>query len=228
MTTPTPAPAGAAPSAACGCAPAIPDDADAVIFDFDGTLADTTARYEHALRTALNEFGVELDPAWYRRHLGLSIHDLLAQHPGTGGLPHEEIVRLSRARLLATVRTLTPNPCVLALLRAARQTGLACAVASGAVRVLLEPGIAALGLTRELPVVVARDDVACGKPAPDLYLTAARKLGIPPRRCLAVDDAPDGIAAARTAGMRVIEVRDGHLSPTDTGAVPSRPRQQGA
>ncbi|AUI64398.1 HAD family hydrolase [Amycolatopsis sp. BJA-103] len=206
----------------------MPVDADAVIFDFDGTLADTTARYEHALRAALSAFGVELDPAWYRRHLGLSIHDLLAQHPGTAGPPHEEIIRLSRDRLLATVHTLTPNPCVLTLLRAARQAGLRCAVASGAVRVLLEPGIAALGLTHEVPVVVARDDVARGKPAPDLFLTAALKLGVPPRRCLAVDDAPDGIAAARAAGMPVVAVRDGHLPPPDTSPVPARPRQQGA
>ncbi|MFC9249963.1 HAD family hydrolase [Amycolatopsis thailandensis] len=214
----TPVPAGAASSAACGCEPAIPDGAEALIFDFDGTLADTTARYEHALRAALSAFGVGLDTAWYHRHVGLSIHDLLAQHPGARGLPHEEIVRLSRGQLLGTVHTLTPHPCVLALLRAARQTGLACAVASGAVRVLLEPGIAALGLTRELPVVVARDDVACGKPAPDLYLTAARKLRVPPRRCLAVDDAPDGIAAARAAGMPVVKVRDGHLPPRQQGA----------
>jgi beta-phosphoglucomutase-like phosphatase (HAD superfamily) len=192
--------------------PAIRAGIEAVILDFDGTLADTTASHEQALRAALRLHGVILDPAWYRRHVGLSIHDLLAAHPGARHLPHEQIIHRSRAHLLATVHTLIPIACVVALLRTARRAGLPCAVASGASRLLVDPGLDALGLTHEFAAVVAREDVAHGKPAPDLYLAAARRLDVPAERCLAVDDAPDGIASARTAAMHVITVVEGHLT----------------
>jgi beta-phosphoglucomutase-like phosphatase (HAD superfamily) len=59
--------------------------------------------------------------------------------------------------------------------------------------------------------VVTREDVRAGKPAPDLFAEAARRLGVPPAQCLAVDDAPDGIAAAQAAGMRVLTLRNGRL-----------------
>lgn len=203
---PDPGPAGC-------CLPAIPADVEAVVFDFDGTLADTTNTHEQALRAALQPHGLNLDHAWYRRHVGLSIHDLLTALPDAHHLPHDEIIQQSRTHLLATMHNLTPIPCVVALLHAARHAGLPCAVASGASRLLVEPGIDALGLRHALAAVVAREDVAHGKPAPDLYLAAARRLEVPPGRCLAVDDTYDGLTSARRAGMQVLAVVDGHLSP---------------
>lgn len=206
-----------------GCTPTIPADIEAVIFDFDGTLADTTASHEQALRASLRLHSLDLDPTWYRRHLGLSIHDLLAALPGAQHLPHEEIIRQSRARLLATVHTLTPIACVVALLRTARRGGLPCAIASGASRLLVEPGIDALGLGHEFTAVVTREDVAHGKPAPDLYLAASRRLGVPPQRCLAVDDAYEGLTAARAASMHVLTVVDRHLTAAEERKEAVRP-----
>ncbi|MGC4856860.1 HAD family hydrolase [Micromonospora sp. DT4] len=200
------------PARAGGCATAILAEIEAVIFDFDGTLADTTASHEQALRAALRLHGLDLDPVWYRRHVGLSIHDLLAALPGARHLPHEEIVQQSRAHLLTTVHNLTPITCVVALLHTARRAGLPCAVASGASRLLVDPGIDALGLRHEFAAVVARENVAHGKPAPDLYLSAARRLAVPPDRCLAIDDAHDGLASARAAAMHVLTVVNGHLA----------------
>lgn len=199
------------------CLPAIPAGIEALIFDFDGTLADTTASHEQALRAALHPYGLELDTTWYRQHIGLSINDLLAELPGGLDLPHDLIMQRSRTHLLAAINTISPNPCVVSLLRVARARGLPCAVASGASQQLVQPGIDALGLRDDVAVVVAREDVTSGKPAPDLLTTAARRLGLPPDRCLAVDDAPDGIAAARAAGMSVIAVADGHLAEADEG-----------
>jgi len=205
-----------------GCASTIPDGVEALILDFDGTIADTTPGHERALRAALRPHGVDLDPHWYRRHVGLSIHDLLAALPGGGRLPHEEIIQRSRSHLLAHVHTITPFGCVLGLLRAARRARLPCAVASGASRLLVGPGLGALGLGQEFATVVTREDAPHGKPAPDLYLAAAHRLGVHASACLAVDDAPEGIASARAAGMRVLTVVDGHLAPTGahgTGSV---------
>jgi beta-phosphoglucomutase-like phosphatase (HAD superfamily) len=199
------------------CAPAIPDGIEAMVLDFDGTLADTTPSHEQALRAALQPHGLDLDHDWYVRHVGLSIHDLLAELPGGRHLPHDEIIGHSRTHLLATVHSITPIACVVSLLHAARRAGLPCAVASGASRLLVHPGIEALGLRDEFAAVVVREDVRYGKPAPDLYLAAARRLDVPPERCLAVDDAPDGVTSAHAAGMRVITVVDGHLAPTDEG-----------
>lgn len=108
---------------------------------------------------------------------------------------------------------ITAIACVVALLHAARQAGVRCAVASAASRVLIHPGLDALGLRYEFAAVVTREDVTHGKPAPDLYLTATQHLGVPPGRCLAVDDAPDGVASARAAGIQhVITVAEGHLA----------------
>ncbi|MBR8742584.1 HAD family phosphatase [Nocardiopsis sp. MG754419] len=202
-------------ASASGRTPAIPDGVEALILDFDGTLADTTPGHERALRAALRPHGVDLDAHWYRSHVGLSIHDLLAALPGGEHLPHEEIIRRSRGHLSALLHTIAPLSCVVALLRAARRAHLPCAVASGAARLLVEPGIRALGLEQEFATVVTREDAPRGKPAPDLYLTAAHRLGVPPSACLAVDDAPGGIASARAAGMRVLTVVDGHPAPTD-------------
>ncbi|WP_372412697.1 HAD family hydrolase [Streptomyces luteireticuli] len=211
-----------APTPARKCAPAIPDGIKALILDFDGTLADTADSHEQALRAALHPYDVGLDHNWYRHHVGLSIHDLLNALPGGRPLPHDEIIRTSRTHLLATMHSIKPIPCVVALLSAARHAGLPCAVASGASGHLVHPGIDALRLTHEFAAAVAREDVAHGKPAPDLFLTAARRLGVPPEGCLAVDDAPDGVTAARAAGMHVITVVDGHLAPADEGAPAAR------
>jgi beta-phosphoglucomutase-like phosphatase (HAD superfamily) len=195
--------------------PAIHDGIEAVVLDFDGTLADTTPSHEQALRAALQPHGLDLDHGWYLRHTGLSIRDLLAELPGARQLPHDEIIQQSRNCLLATVRYITAVDCVVTLLRAARRAGLPCAIASGASRLLVQPGLEALGLSAEFAAVVAREDAPRGKPAPDLYTEAARRLDVPPGRCLAVDDAPDGVTAARAAGMHVLTLADGHLAPAD-------------
>ncbi|WP_413470755.1 HAD family hydrolase [Streptomyces sp. C8S0] len=119
------------------------------------------------------------------------------------------------------MNTITPIPCVVELLGQARRAGMPCAVASGASRLLVDPGLDALGLNEAFAAVVRREDVVHGKPDPELFLTAAHRLGVAPGRCLAVDDAPDGIASARAAGMQVITVVGGHLTPV--GEQPAQP-----
>jgi len=206
---------------------AILEGIGAVVFDFDGTLADTTPRHEQALRAALQPHGLDLDPGWYLRHAGLSIRDLLAQLPGARHLPHDEIIQDSRARLLASIGCITPIGGVVMLLRAARRAGLPCAVASGASRLLVQPGLEALGLASEFAAVVTGEDAPRGKPAPDLYIEAARRLDVPPSRCLAIDDAPDGVTAARAAGMHVLTLTGGHLAHADGGDQSGQTRARG-
>lgn len=199
----------------------------AVLFDWDGTLADTHERNYRSLCDALAPHQVTIDAQWYRQHCGLPILDMLAQVPTPVRLPVDQILAASRARLLAltTPATLAAIPVTVELAQRARAAGLPCAVASGAGAVLVNTGLDVLGLTELFSAVVTREDVEHGKPAPDTFLEAARRLDVDPEDCLAVEDAPDGVTAARRAGMRVLLVRDGQLMwpPADL----TMPDQQG-
>ena len=80
------------------------------------------------------------------------------------------------------------------------------AVATGGTRLVAEKTIFEVGLSDLFDEVVTSDDITAGKPAPDVYLEAARRLGMDPEKCLAVEDAPAGIMAAQSAGMKVVVV----------------------
>jgi beta-phosphoglucomutase-like phosphatase (HAD superfamily) len=195
----------------------------AVILDWDGTLADTQDRNYQALSAALAAHRVTIDRDWYRHHAGLPIRGLLTLVPTQSSLPIEQIIATSRAALLAstTPETLTAIPAAVDLARHALAAGLRCAVASTAARALVEAGLDVLKLRTLFHAVVTREDVTHGKPAPDTYLQAARLLDIPPRHCLAVEDTPDGLTAAQRAGMPVLLVRGGQLSwPAGTDIAP--------
>lgn len=162
-----------------------------------------------------------LDPAWYRARTGLSIGDLLDELPDASRLDRDAIIAASRSQLLGCLDSIEPVPAVLDLVRLAVEHRIPCAIASGTTGALVHPGLDALGHTGLFAAVVVREDVARGKPAPDLFLTAADRLGIPAARCLAIDDAPQGIEAARRARMRVLTLRSGLLArvPNDAAHV---------
>jgi HAD superfamily hydrolase (TIGR01509 family) len=89
----------------------------------------------------------------------------------------------------------------------------AVAVASSAHRAVIDATLAATGLTETFGVVVSSDEVAHGKPAPDVYLEAARRLGVDPASCLVVEDSLNGVRAARAAGMTVVLVPNEAVPP---------------
>jgi HAD superfamily hydrolase (TIGR01509 family) len=92
-------------------------------------------------------------------------------------------------------------------------TGLPLAVASSAHRSLIDAALDALGIADLFRVVVASDEVAHGKPAPDVYLLAADRLGVDPRDCLVVEDSLNGVLAGRAAGMSVVLVPNASVPP---------------
>ncbi|MFD4574215.1 HAD family hydrolase [Streptomyces sp. NPDC058417] len=193
-------------------------DVDGVVVDWDGTVVDNAEIRLSALQQALAPYGVDVDPQWYALNCGLPIREVITRLAGPRTLPVEEIVPASRRLLLGG-----PPPrlidSTMDMLRRAEALGLPRAVASAAAGVLIHPVIDRLDLGGLLPVVVTAESVARGKPAPDAYLEAARLIGRAPSRCLAVDDAPDGITSALDAGMRVLAVRDGLLVPVVPGPV---------
>jgi HAD superfamily hydrolase (TIGR01509 family) len=187
--------------------------ADALILDWDGTTADTTLANYRTLADVLDDYQVSLSYDWYLRHVGLSLPDTLAliraEHRRLP--PTDLLIHRCRDLRRATINDLMIVPATAQLLDRARQYRIPCAIASGTTRSLVDASIAALGLSRSFTAVITIEDVARGKPAPDLYLSAAARLGVAPARCLAVDDAAAGVAAILVAGMRCLTLRGGHL-----------------
>lgn len=87
------------------------------------------------------------------------------------------------------------------------------AVASSAHRAVIDAALAAIGLTDRFELIISSDEVANGKPAPDVYLEAARRLGVKPAACLVVEDSRNGVLAARAAGMTVVLVPNASVPP---------------
>ena len=194
--------------------------ARAVIFDFDGVLADTEALHCAAFQEAVADHGITLPRTQYfARYLGLPDRDCLvalcadAGRPATAGdldvLFHRK--RAAFARLARGADLYAGVADTLRRLHADRTL----AVASGAFRDEIEPILARGGVRRLFDAVVGAEDVRAGKPAPDPFLEALRRLAaIDPRltvaACVVVEDSPRGVIAAHAAGMRCIAVTTNH------------------
>ncbi|SHK04466.1 haloacid dehalogenase superfamily, subfamily IA, variant 3 with third motif having DD or ED [Roseomonas rosea] len=184
---------------------------EAVVLDMDGTLLDTESAYREAFRAAMARLGHELDEAFYARLLGISSRErgpIMRARLGRD-FPWEECLRDYRTRkallLEGPVRIKRGAAELLAALAA---EGMPCAIATSAGRRTALTALERAGLLPAIRVLVTRDEVSAGKPDPALFLRAAEALGAAPARCLAVEDSPPGIAAARAAGMRVVVVPD--------------------
>lgn len=178
-----------------------------VVFDWDGTLVDSQPLNHASLAAALVPYDVMLEREWYWRRLGTSAGELLAEL-GVAAEVADEVVADCKRRIIAGAAGLEMRDPVVGLARRARAAGLALAIASGGARDVVRAGLAATGLDELFTVVVTYEDAARGKPAPDLFLEAARRMGVEAGRCLAVEDADEGVAAAYAAGMAVLDVRD--------------------
>ncbi|MCX4760028.1 HAD family phosphatase [Streptomyces sp. NBC_01275] len=178
---------------------------DAAIMDWDGTVVDSQPMNFRCLAGVLKLYGVTLRESWYRERLGTSVDGLLAELGVS--VPLGDVLPRCGELIIQELPSLQAFPMVVEWLVRARAGGLVCAVASGGGGAVVRAGIEATGLTHLFDVVVTREDAVRGKPAPDLFLEAARQLRVPPQRCLVVEDAEEGLAAARAAGMDVVDVR---------------------
>jgi beta-phosphoglucomutase-like phosphatase (HAD superfamily) len=182
----------------------------AVVFDCDGVLVDSEPHSWAAWRTAAAHHGHTLTDGDVAACTGMSYADThahLASLVG-GALPGPEallpeLLSALESSYAAGLRRF--DDAVGAVAELAFE-GVPLAVASSSVRARLDLTLAAADLGRYFDVTVAGDEVAAGKPAPDVYLRAAELLGADPRNCVAVEDSGPGAAAALAAGMRVIGV----------------------
>lgn len=177
-----------------------------VIFDCDGTLVDSEPISAEAWRRAVAPYGYEVTPADLESCIGVTYvrtHAFLAQRVE---LPSAEALWPDLREHLFTLldERLQPFDDAVQALAELRARGVPVAVASSSVRERLDRTLDGAGLHFEISV--AGDEVAHGKPAPDMFLVAARRLGVAPERCVVVEDSAPGVAAGRAAGMPTLGV----------------------
>ncbi len=181
-----------------------------VVFDMDGVLADTEPLHLEATNVVLGREGARLSEDDNRQFLGTGDREYFAalkQRFGLAGAPEEYVKAKTRALLPILAAGLVPNPGVCELLLKLKMDDVPAVVASSSVPEVIKTVVESLGLARSFRRTFSGVEVPRPKPAPDLFLHAARTMGVAPANALVIEDAPAGIQAARDAGMRVVGVR---------------------
>jgi HAD superfamily hydrolase (TIGR01509 family) len=178
-----------------------------VIFDCDGTLVDSEPLSGEAWRRAVAPYGYEITEADLEACLGIPYARTHAYMSERVALPDAEALWpvLSKELFELIDTRLEPFDDAITAVRELRARGVEIAVASSSVRERLDRTLARAGLSFE--TTIAGDEVEHGKPAPDMFLLAAHKLGLAPARCVVVEDSRAGVAAGLAAGMPTLGVR---------------------
>lgn len=182
----------------------------AIIFDLDGILIDSGPFWDEAEAAVLSRVGVPFSLELAKDTIGLRTDELVAywhsrhpwQSPTTehvSKMINDEVVRLIKANGL-------PKPGVRRALALCERLSMPIGVASSSPTVILEAALEALDIIDRFSVVHSAELEPAGKPNPAVYISAARKMGIEPTSCLAIEDSLNGIAAAKAAGMFCIAV----------------------
>jgi HAD superfamily hydrolase (TIGR01509 family) len=184
------------------------------IFDCDGTLADSMVVHHQAWRVALSEHGATFEFDWtlFMSRAGMSLPKTVEGLNLQFGLTMDPLAvtaaqRAMYERFLPTVKPITSV--VELALRVARTKPVS--VASGGESQVVRRTLELIGLGKTFSVVVTAEDVTRGKPAPDMFLLAAERMGVSAADCVVFEDSPLGIEAARRAGMASILVRSASL-----------------
>jgi HAD superfamily hydrolase (TIGR01509 family) len=188
---------------------------EAVIFDMDGLLVDSEPVWDDAHRRLADETGTPWTEDDHQAVMGVSTQEWADYTIERHGLTvsRAEVVEAIVGRVAETYRAGVPwlPGAVDAVELAASHYRMA--LASGAPPTLIETITADPAIEGKFEVIVAADDVGAGKPAPDVYLAAADRLGVDPGACVCLEDSGNGILAGVRAGMKVIAVPDPRFPP---------------
>ena len=186
-------------------------DFDAVIFDLDGTLVDSMWMWTDIDIEYLDRFGIGFEKQIQREIEGLSVYETAIHFKNKFGISDpievmmQDWLEMSVERYRNEVRL---KSYVSGFLTLVSEHGIPMGIASSNSRQALTACLEANSVADRFGVIVTSDEVKKGKPNPDVYLEAARRLGVDPKRCIAFEDIPAGIAAAKAAGMFVVGVYD--------------------
>jgi beta-phosphoglucomutase family hydrolase len=180
------------------------------IFDLDGTLVDTMPLHYRAWNRAMQQAGLkeELNEDLFYSLGGVptrGVAKIFADHYGLQ-IDVEDVFHKKEALFLELKSEMKLIEAVVAFARKGAARGIPVSVASGGPRDIVRHTLELMHLHTLFPVVVTPEDVARGKPAPDMFLLAAKRMGVAPERCLVFEDAEPGIRAAEAAGMKWVRV----------------------
>jgi HAD superfamily hydrolase (TIGR01509 family) len=191
----------------------------AVIFDMDGVLADTEPLHCKVDRDFLKKEDITVSDEDFKASCGKTewefFEDLATKHGHAK--EKSDTWMTQKIKLFATAledEGIQPIPGVVEVARYAA-AHFPCAVASSGRKVVIKTVVEKIGLSDELKVQVSAEDVPMGKPHPDVYLLAAKTLGVDPTKCIAIEDSTNGIRAAKTAGMYCIGFKNPHSGDQD-------------
>ncbi len=186
------------------------DRIQAVIFDMDGVLIDSEPLHFEALNRVLGLEGHHVTPEENEQFLGWTTERMLRVLGERFDLRHRQehyLTSYEEAFLEMLREPVEAAPGALDLLDELRRMDVPVAVASSSRRSWIQATLGALGMADRFTVVASGDEVTRSKPDPEIFLLAARRLGVPPGACAVIEDSPNGVMAGRRAGMRVIGVR---------------------
>jgi HAD superfamily hydrolase (TIGR01509 family) len=181
-----------------------------VVFDMDGVIADSEPAYFEAINEVLAPLGKYMDDALQRRIMGsrmvttwVMLCEALSLPP-----PSDELIHtydMAVRRILSQIHETLPG--ARELIAAIKQRGMPLGLASSSQPAWIESLLGGLGMTGVFDAIASGAEVTNGKPAPDVYLLAAERLGVPAVDCLAIEDTPTGLGASTAAGMFSVQVR---------------------
>jgi beta-phosphoglucomutase family hydrolase len=184
------------------------------IFDWDGVIIDSAALHEQSWHRLARELGTTIAPDSFIRGFGMKSARIIEE---IHGWSHDtaEIARLTNRkealyREIVAQSDIASLPGVVEWLHRLAEAGVPCAVASSTQRLNIEAVLSRIGLQDAFRAIVSAEDVVHGKPNPEVFLRAAKKLDLSPARCVVFEDAHVGIEAAHAAGMMVVAVATTH------------------
>ena len=180
----------------------------AIVFDFDGTIADTEWPIYLVVRDAYRAHGLDCTLEDWVDTIGRADNKSLeeALTDALGRAPDPAVIDAAKTQRRAYKSQMALCAGVTDVIAAAQRAGVPLAIASSSPTAWVEPHLERLGLLRHFATIRTRDHVDRGKPAPDLFLAAAAALGIEPSAALAIEDSRHGCASAKAAGMTCVVV----------------------
>lgn len=198
-----------------------PPPARAVIFDMDGVLVDSYRAHWESWQFMADELGKGLTEAQFVSTFGRTSREIIAEHWGADALTPVEVAEFDKKKEALYREIVSRNFPVMEgaveLIGELHEAGFRLAVGSSGPPENVALAVERLGVPSFFDALVTGQDVTCGKPDPQVFLVAARKLGVPPANCAVIEDAPVGIAAANAAKMTSIGLASTGHTPESLG-----------
>jgi beta-phosphoglucomutase family hydrolase len=184
-----------------------------VIFDMDGTLLESTEADYRAWEKVFNDYGKKLTFEAYVPLLGIKSTDVIINHVGKSG--EEDVKRILKEKFDYFVEYVGENPiqpvhAAEIFLKSLANYPIKIALATSSRKEKMNMVLKQLDFLHYFEAIVTGDEVKNSKPAPDIFLKAAERLGLEPKDCLVVEDGPVGVAAAKSAGMKCLAITETH------------------